>query len=157
MPMPAAVWCLPLPLLPLPLARLAVVRAWLSLEEPLLLEAARRALALGLRDVPLRLLREDPEARLLPLRELPDEPELALWLLGDDPDAFAALLREEPDELRPPDVLRLLRDELDPLDDALALRLLLEDPCALLDDARPRLELPRSLATDMVHLPDAGR
>lgn len=113
---------------------------------------------LGLRDDPLRLLlREDPEARLLPLRDVRDEPELPLWLLPDAPDVSAALLREEPDELRPPDVLRLLRDELDPLDDAFADRLLLEDPLALLDDARPRLELPRSLATDMVHLPDSGR
>jgi len=151
---------LPFALLPLPLARLAAGRAWLSLEEPLPLdpEPERCALVLGLRDDPLRLLRDEPEERLSALRELPDEPERLLRLLPDEPDALAALLLgEEPDELRPPDAPRLLRDELDPLDDAFVVRLLLEDPLALLDDARPRLELPRSLATDMVHLPDAGR
>jgi len=134
MPMPAAV-CLPFPLAPLPSLRAGLE---LELEEPLL---ADRALAL----VVLALARDElaPDLRAeLPLRLLRD----------DEPDARLPPLRDEPD-----DPLRLLRDGLDPLDDAFALRLLLEDPCALLDDARPRLELSRSLATDMVHLPDAGR
>jgi hypothetical protein len=120
--------------LPFPL-ELLLLRAGLELEEPLLLD-------LALLLVPLALVARDALAP-----DLRAEPPL---LRDDELDALPLPLRDEPD-----DPLRLLRDELDPLEDALVLRL--EDALAPCDDARPRLEarleVPRSLATDMVHLP----
>jgi hypothetical protein len=81
---------------------------------------------------------------------LPEEPEeLRLRLLAAF-DELDPLLRR--DELDPPDDPP---DELDPLEEAWVP--LLEEACAERPRLEARLDLPRSLVADMVHLPDAGR